>query len=347
MASYGRPKFDFYRIMLQNYDTWLSTDRIHPTADGYTAFRAWIVARMAEVLGGVQPAQLTERVYTPPAGTAPKASTPPTISPSTGPVGTKFTITRGTYTGSAPITVSGVLKLGGVDVTSQMVGSEYTSTAEGALTWEEMASNGATPNASQVAGATVGTMASTGKIAIINFSLYDTPVGYNHLVASPSHPMDTSLANIRDIDGANTGMSLNITFSPGTNLNSSTDPGADANGTGRNGGAPVYSGQLYASNILSTSYYVTATPTGFFTISGATPGASYEVGMVGTRAATNRHTRLTVQGVATTWDAGEDPPVERKVTVQADANGQIAMELKAVNGSTFAYLSGLSIQKLQ
>ena len=69
--------------------------------------------------------------------------------------------------------------------------------------------------------------------------------------------------------------------------------------------------------------------------------------MVGTRAATNRHTRLTVQGVATTWDAGEDPPVERKVTVQADANGQIAMELKAVNGSTFAYLSGLSIQKLQ
>ena len=77
MAPYGRPKLDYYRRVLQSFDTWLSADNVHLTASGYTAFREWIVARMADLLSGQTPAEITERVYEPPV--TPPASTNPVI----------------------------------------------------------------------------------------------------------------------------------------------------------------------------------------------------------------------------------------------------------------------------
>lgn len=97
----------------------------------------------------------------PPQPVAPTAQTAPSISPATGPVGTVFTITKATYAGTAPITVSGTLTQAGADVTAEMDGDSFTSTAEGTLTWTETASNGTAPDATQSASADV-TAISTG-----------------------------------------------------------------------------------------------------------------------------------------------------------------------------------------
>lgn len=77
---------------------------------------------------------------------APRVISKPTMTPAFGPVGTLFTVTRGQYEGTEPITVTGILRLNGVDVTSQMVGNSYTSTATGSVLWTETTSNGVLPN---------------------------------------------------------------------------------------------------------------------------------------------------------------------------------------------------------
>lgn len=66
MASYGRPKLDYYRRVLQDFETWLVADNIHLTSTGITQFRQWIVSRIADLLNGVTPAEITERVYVAP-----------------------------------------------------------------------------------------------------------------------------------------------------------------------------------------------------------------------------------------------------------------------------------------
>ncbi|MEE2861485.1 MAG: hypothetical protein VYB46_11815 [Pseudomonadota bacterium] len=95
----------------------------------------------------------------PPQPVAPSAQTAPSISPATGPVGTVFTITEGTYAGTTPITIGGTLTQAGVDVIGEMSGDSFTSTAEGALVWTETASNGTAPDATQTASATVEAVA--------------------------------------------------------------------------------------------------------------------------------------------------------------------------------------------
>ncbi|MEQ5793129.1 hypothetical protein LZ686_00575 [Paracoccus sp. NFXS7] len=66
MASYGRPKLDYYRRVLQDFETWLVADNIHLTSTGITQFRQWIVSRIADLLNGAIPAEITERVYVAP-----------------------------------------------------------------------------------------------------------------------------------------------------------------------------------------------------------------------------------------------------------------------------------------
>ncbi|MGR3448998.1 MAG: LamG-like jellyroll fold domain-containing protein [Paracoccus sp. (in: a-proteobacteria)] len=62
MTSYGRPVFDHYRRVLQDFETWLSADNVHLTSDGYAQDREWIISVIASVLGGVEPAEIVERV---------------------------------------------------------------------------------------------------------------------------------------------------------------------------------------------------------------------------------------------------------------------------------------------
>lgn len=78
MANYGRPKLDFYRRVLVDFETWLSADNIHLAGTGTTQFRAWVVARVADLLEGVTPPLIEERVYTaPPVDPDPEPGTYP------------------------------------------------------------------------------------------------------------------------------------------------------------------------------------------------------------------------------------------------------------------------------
>lgn len=86
---------------------------------------------------------------------APSLQSAPSISPTSGQTGTAFTVTRASFSGTEPITVSGVLRQAGVDVTAQMDGNSFTSTAAGALEWSETATNSAGSSGPHVATATV------------------------------------------------------------------------------------------------------------------------------------------------------------------------------------------------
>lgn len=79
------------------------------------------------------------------AGVAPFVTTPASISPSSGDVGTVFTLSEGVFGGTTPITIIGTLTLGGVDVTGDMTGSTYTPATAGDLIWSVVASNGTAP----------------------------------------------------------------------------------------------------------------------------------------------------------------------------------------------------------
>lgn len=65
----------------------------------------------------------------------------PTLTPSSGEVGTVFTISLGSASGEPAPSLSGVLTLNGVDVTADIVGTSYTSTAAGTLVWTVTADN--------------------------------------------------------------------------------------------------------------------------------------------------------------------------------------------------------------
>lgn len=62
LTSYGRPKFDFYRWMLQDFENRLETDNVHPNPTGEADMRAYVVATLATILGGSEPAEIPERV---------------------------------------------------------------------------------------------------------------------------------------------------------------------------------------------------------------------------------------------------------------------------------------------
>lgn len=67
MAPYGRPKLDYYRRVLESFETWLQADNIHLTAGaGVPQSRGWIIDRVADLLEGITPAEITERVYVAP-----------------------------------------------------------------------------------------------------------------------------------------------------------------------------------------------------------------------------------------------------------------------------------------
>lgn len=74
-------------------------------------------------------------------GVTPAVAISAGISPATGPEGTAFTITPATFTGTPNPIVTHLLMLGATDVTSQIVGNGYTSTARGTLTLTHTGTN--------------------------------------------------------------------------------------------------------------------------------------------------------------------------------------------------------------
>lgn len=159
MAPYGRPKLDFYSKTLEQHDSWLHADTIHLTAAGYTAFRTWIMARIAEILRGTVPDQVAERVYVPPTTTAPAVTRQPSISGDAA-AGATLTLDPGTASGVPAPTRTIQWRLNGV-VQAGQTGLTYTRPATvGAIpsalvTW----SNGTAPDATATASAAATTLA--------------------------------------------------------------------------------------------------------------------------------------------------------------------------------------------
>lgn len=258
MAPYGRPKFDHYRIVLQNFEDWLHADNVHLTGSvGYPAMREWMVARMAEVLSRQVPAEIPERVYVPPP--------------------------------SNPISII------------NFTGLDYGATRY---------------------------------------------IDYNNVVVNAISIDPNPLPSILDTTGAPTGMSMALAYT-GSPLLTTSDPGRGANPDGRVTGLPAYSGQLNCSHVVGASAYMTASVSLVLTFSGMVPLAEYEVRFIASRnTADARYTTVTVAGVPTTFNTSENPAVERGVTVSADAGGQMVVTTAVQAGTAFAYLGGLSIERV-
>lgn len=252
MASYGRPKLDFYRRVLQDFDTWLHPDNIHLNSTGYTAFRQWIMLRVAELLSGTTPAEIAERVYAPPAEPA---------------------------------------------------------------------------------------------LAIVNFMSAASPTfvtPYNNVDAEGT---TLALADILDVNGDATGVSMSVAFTGSPANMSTTPPGRGRNSDGQTGSLSPYSGQLLSVETVGASLFITSGVTAVLTFSGLEPGQNYEWGMVANRVAgAVRNTVLTIEGVATTWNTSENPPIERKVVVPADGGGVIEAVLSVGQSTTYGYLGALSFE---
>lgn len=121
---------------------------------------------------------------------APTATAPPLIAPTAPMVGQTVTITEGQYSGSGPITITGVLTLDGVDVTAQMSGTSYTipgdTPDQAALVWTETARNpGGTAQAQSVTETVQA--ASAGLAAITTQS----SISHNGVTFTFDRPVDT------------------------------------------------------------------------------------------------------------------------------------------------------------
>lgn len=349
MAPYGRPKLDFYRRTLQNFDTWLGSDNIHLTTAGYTAFRQFIMARVAEILSGTVPVELTERVYVPPAQIAPAFTTRPSLTGATA-LGGTVTIRLGVVSGNPTPTLTGTLT---------RPGSAAVAVVDGATFMVEAADQGGTVQLAVAANNSVGSANDTALLniptqtypkAIVNFvaetagaagGWRNNVIGNSTTVPSPADP------DIQDTSGASTGMALALAFT-GNPAIGSTDPGRGVNLMGITSGVPAYSGQLLASEITVNCMYVTASVTAHLTISGAVPNARYELGFVGARTASEA--RMTVisgpDGQSVEWNTSATTPTESKMTVTADGSGVIPLVMSTKAGTALAYLAGMSIQRV-
>lgn len=348
MAPYGRPKLDYYRRVLQDFETWLQADNIHLTATGVTQFRQWIVARIADLLNGVTPAEITERVYVAPPASSPAQVATPTVTGT----GTSRTITWTAPANNGSAITDYVVRVGGAVVTDGVgTGTSYAMTGlvDGSysVTVAAVNANGEGPQ-SNPATFTISS-APSGALSIINFtgetfgSEFQAP--RNNVFGNAATVNPNPLPNILDVNGATTGLSMSHAYT-GNPAIGATAPGRGANSNGNIGGLPAYNGTLLSSNIVGSSAYLTTGVTMLMTISGAVPGAQYEFGMVGSRnAADVRNTTVTIAGTATTWNTSEATPQERRVTVTAAGDGTIPIVV-APAGAALAYLGGLSIRQL-
>lgn len=339
----GDSMVDWYDLTRNNYATWIR-DGIHHTTALLPTIRQTLTSRLRAALEGNPPAAVV------PAARPALAALIATASAPNATVGTAYSYAAGRLFNlwDAPYTVAG---LPAWATLSRDALGQFTITG----TPTEAASLSIAIDAT-VAGVTRTSTISMAvdaagagpvyPLSIINFhNGPSTAVGNNNLNGTSSS-VQLSLATVLDVDGGATGLSFEITPPQGAAIGSTTDPAIGGGNTGRTN-LPAYSRQLLSGQITAGFYYVTATPILPMVLSGAVAGATYEVGMVGSRAVTDaRETTLRVQGTPTTWNAAEDPPQERRVTVQADAQGRINMELEATGSSTFGYISGLSFRRL-
>jgi hypothetical protein len=341
----GDSMVDWYDLTRNNYATWIR-DGIHHTTALLPTIRQTLTSRLRAALDGTPPAAVVPAAR--PALAVLNAT--PTATDAT--VGAAYTSSVGRLFNlwDAPYTVTGLPAWATLsrDALGQFtVAGTPTEVASLSIAVTASVAGVSRTSTISLTVAAAGAGGTAGPLSIINFhNGPSTAVGNNNLNGTSSG-VELSLASVLDVDGVATGLTFQITAPQGAAIGSTTDPAIGGGNTGRTN-LPAYNGQLLSGQITAGFYYVTATPILPMVLSGAVAGATYEVGMVGSRAVTDaRETTLRVQGTPTTWNAAEDPPQERRVTVQADAQGRINMELEATGASTFGYISGLSIRRLQ
>lgn len=342
----GDSMVDWYDLTRNNYVDWIR-DGVHHTTALLPTIRQTLTSRLRAALDGNPPAAVV------PAARPPLAALIATASAPNATVGTAYSYAAGRLFNlwDAPYTVTGLPAWATLsrDALGQFtVTGTPTETASLAIAITANVAGVSRTSTIALTVAAAGAGGTTGPLSIINF--HNGPssavAGTNNLNGTHAG-FDLSVANLVDVDGVATGLSFEITPPQGAAIGSTIDPAIGGGSTGRTN-LPAYNGQLLSGQITASFYFVTATPILPMVLSGAVAGATYEVGMVGSRAATDaRETTLRVQGTTTTWNAAEDPPQERRVTVQADAQGRITMELEAAGASPFGYISGLSIRRLQ
>lgn len=340
----GDSMVDWYDLTRNNYATWIR-DGIHHTTALLPTIRQTLTSRLRAALDGTPPAAVV------PAARPALAALIATASAPNATVGTAYSYAAGRLFNlwDAPYTVSGLPAwatltrndLGQFTITG-------TPTAAASLSVVVTATIGGVSRTSTISLSVAAAGSTAGPLSIVNFTspLYDATfqAPYNNV---DSDAAAVSLANILDVSGAGTGIGLTVSFTGSPVVSSTTPPGRGRNNGGRVTGLSAYNGNLLSSNITRGNLFITSGVTAPMVLSGLTPGASYEIGFVGTRVAADvRNTSLTVGALETIWNAAEDPPVERKVTRQAAADGTISLLLATSGGAAYAYLGGFSIQRL-
>ena len=283
---------------------------------------------------------------------APVFTTPASISPVSGPVGTVFTLNSGTITGDAPIAVSGILTLNGVDVTGAIAAGQYTSTASGDVVWTVTASNAVASGVTSSGTATVGAVAGN---AVAYVSYTDAPSGATGLNELPNiyanAVTDTSgpVANLV-VTGA---AAVNWTYQARSPSSSAMiavgiNPGTIA---GDVTVLPFDGSTILAREVLAASLYVPSNQTLIHAVGGLIPGRSYEFRFVGTRVGSaGRISRFTEPGgTYVEVDPNLQPRTSNApsapLTATANAGGFVLITQSASAG-TYSYLGGFSIRQV-
>lgn len=337
MYPNGADAMQFYDWVRNDFTSILQADGIHMTGNGAERTRAEQMRRLRLWMARTPDAQITPAPVDPP---SPVVSTPAAISPASGPVGTVFTLTPATFSGTAPITVSGTLTLGGVDVTDQIVGGQYTSTAAGALVYSSIGTNANGLSFSD-ANATVAAASAGAAIYVSLFGEAQSLAGLNTVNVRPANGgPGVGPVSLIDVTGAATSVTYQLSRVGGGNLTSNAmQPVTITTGTAAWNGTTIY-----ATEVLDDVWYLPAGQDALHTIRGLVAGASYVMHFVGSRpGSAGRLTYFTQGATVATLTPNNDPPDDISVVFVADAGG--VLEFIQSCNTQFSYLAGFSLER--
>lgn len=146
-----------------------------------------------------------------------------------------------------------------------------------------------------------------------------------------------------NIAGQDTPVIATIGFTGSPTQQNVSAPGYGYNDTGRTNGV-AYDNTLLNDSITNGSLFIVgAGVTASIAFSGLVPGATYSVGVVGSRVtADTRSSRFTLGASTAVIVSNENPVVERTLTTTASGTGTMSM-LFAIESGTFGHLCGFSL----
>lgn len=335
----GESVMCFYDLVRNNFEDWL-TDGIHISWNADR--RSALLGRLGQALAGTTPTRITPDPVDP---VAPVVQTMPAISPSSGPVGTVFTLTYATFGGTPQPTPTHTLTQAGSDVTAQISGGQFISTTEGALVWTATATT-TTGTATEVANATVTAAGETQNVTFLNFvSAAVGTAGMSEYVISRANGITVGPSiNLLTFAGVDTGWNYHPESPDGVTPTNQIG----ANLATIDGGTAFDGTTIYCLEAFDTTLFTTHPNNLVHVFDGLTPGASYQLQFVGSRSgATVRTSRFQVEGGGFVDAVSNDNPPTATAIVDAvaDGGGRIRV-LQSSQSANFSYVSGISITEL-